>query len=200
MNKYPHLLMCILWRKWATHWNSLLLMKVTPLNSISKQSVPRQDEEGRERWCEVFCKNVSYIGKIICLLRATCQVNNGDHLYWTDNHIWTEKVSQIKGLCRRFQSKMATSLVNGGGTADQTTKNIHVLRVLERGLVLNRFYSRRRPEKRMFQIKLETRQLIWIRVAGGRPEGIGEYHTAHSDTLCLWVWLSLAVPVAQESD
>ncbi len=69
---------------------------------------------------------------------------------------------------------MATSIVNGGGT-DQTTKNIHVLRVLERGLVLNRFYSRRRPEKRMFQIKLETRQLIWIRVAGGKPEGIGEY-------------------------
>ncbi len=71
---------------------------------------------------------------------------------------------------------MATSIVNGGGTADQTTKNIHVLRVLERGLVLNRFYSRRRPEKRMFQIKLETRQLIWIRVAGGKPEGIGEYN------------------------
>ena len=53
--------------------------------------------------------------------------------------------------------------------------NIHVLRVLERGLVLNRFFSKRRPEKRMFQMKLETRQLIWIRVAGGRPEGVSEY-------------------------
>ena len=52
--------------------------------------------------------------------------------------------------------------------------NIHVLRVLERGLVLNRFFSKRRPEKRMFQVKLETRQLIWIRVAGSRPEGFGE--------------------------
>ncbi len=74
---------------------------------------------------------------------------------------------------------MATAI--GRGTDRSVIANglsnpadVHVLRVLERGLVLNRFFSKRRPEKRMFQLKLETRQLIWIRVAGGRPEGVSE--------------------------
>ena len=65
-------------------------------------------------------------------------------------------------------SNMALS--NGGGTVSDVTR---ILQILERGLVLTRFSTRRRPEKRSFQVKLETRQLIWVRVAG-RREGVGK--------------------------
>ena len=52
--------------------------------------------------------------------------------------------------------------------------DIHeVMRALEGGSKLTRFYSRRKPEYRMFRIKLETRQLIWTRSIGGKPEGTG---------------------------
>ena len=70
----------------------------------------------------------------------------------------------------------------GGGRAHQDLVNgvgamhdIHeVMRALEGGSKLTRFYSRRKPEFRMFRVKLETRQLIWTRSIGGKPEGTGE--------------------------
>lgn len=49
-----------------------------------------------------------------------------------------------------------------------------IMRRLESGLVLKRFYSKRRPEKRMYQVKLETRQLVWQRPTNNRPQGCGK--------------------------
>ena len=65
-------------------------------------------------------------------------------------------------------------------------------RVLERGMVLTRFVSSKRtPERRMFQVKLETRQLIWSRGSVmGRPEGVGKF-----PPLCSTVWQHLCVCV-----
>ena len=53
-----------------------------------------------------------------------------------------------------------------------------ILRRLENGLLLKRFYSvkssKRKPEKRMFKVKLETRELVWTRhTTSTRPEGSG---------------------------
>ena len=57
--------------------------------------------------------------------------------------------------------------------------NINTLmRVLEEGYMLIRFSPKRKHEKKVFQVKLETRQLIWTRNIGtslARPEGVGEY-------------------------
>ena len=56
-----------------------------------------------------------------------------------------------------------------------------ILRALEQGMALTRFYKSKKPEKRLFQVKLETRQLIWTRTiamqAGTRPEGTCKYLT-----------------------
>lgn len=50
---------------------------------------------------------------------------------------------------------------------------VDTLRNLERGLVVTIFFSRRRqgPERRTLKVKLETRQLLWIKAQGSRPEG-----------------------------
>ncbi|XP_063440480.1 1-phosphatidylinositol 4,5-bisphosphate phosphodiesterase gamma-1-like isoform X4 [Mytilus trossulus] len=45
-------------------------------------------------------------------------------------------------------------------------------RSLERGLVVTIFFGKnKRPEKRTLQVRIETRQLVWIRAQGGKPEG-----------------------------
>jgi hypothetical protein len=49
-----------------------------------------------------------------------------------------------------------------------------IMRALEGGSKLTRFYHRRRPEFRMFRVRLETRQLIWTRSIGGKAEGKGQ--------------------------
>ncbi|KAK2162254.1 hypothetical protein LSH36_101g04011 [Paralvinella palmiformis] len=49
---------------------------------------------------------------------------------------------------------------------------LDTLRALEAGSRLTRFYMRKRPEIRMFSVKLETRQIVWSRNNGGKPEGI----------------------------
>ena len=84
---------------------------------------------------------------------------------------------------------MATSQVPNGGTLNDFNT---MYRVLERGMVLTRFVSSKRtPERRMFQVKLETRQLIWSRGSVmGRPEGVGKF-----PPLCSTVWQHLCVCV-----
>ena len=65
---------------------------------------------------------------------------------------------------------MANGLENG-----TFLPNLHgVLRVLEGGMVLTRFYSRKKPEKRNFLVRLETRQLIWNKANwnSSKPEGM----------------------------
>ena len=65
-----------------------------------------------------------------------------------------------------------------GSTGSSMSSVIHTtMRRLENGMLLKRFYSKRKPEKRMFQVKLETRQLVWMRPGNtnsGRPEGCGK--------------------------
>nr|ABM55782.1 phospholipase C gamma [Chaetopterus pergamentaceus] len=71
-----------------------------------------------------------------------------------------------------LQNGVSTS----GGVGLATEFNQHtMLRLLERGCVFTKFYPKKRPEKRTFQVKLETRQLIWIRNQGGRAEGTVDF-------------------------
>ncbi|XP_029646893.1 1-phosphatidylinositol 4,5-bisphosphate phosphodiesterase gamma-1 isoform X4 [Octopus sinensis] len=58
------------------------------------------------------------------------------------------------------------SMPNGMGNDINT-----VLRDLERGLVVGLFFPRKKPEKRTLSVRLETRQLIWVKTLGSRPEG-----------------------------
>lgn len=45
---------------------------------------------------------------------------------------------------------------------------------LELGTVLTRFYARKRPEKRSYEVEFESRQVLWRRQAG-RTEGASKY-------------------------
>ncbi|XP_067931452.1 1-phosphatidylinositol 4,5-bisphosphate phosphodiesterase gamma-1-like [Watersipora subatra] len=46
------------------------------------------------------------------------------------------------------------------------------LRILENGLILTRYYVRKRPEKLTFKVRLHTGELIWIRSEGQvKPDG-----------------------------
>jgi len=54
--------------------------------------------------------------------------------------------------------------------------NVHeMLHALEEGTKLTRHYHGKREIKHV-QVKLETRELIWTRNAGGRPEGTGPFN------------------------
>ncbi|XP_012935284.1 1-phosphatidylinositol 4,5-bisphosphate phosphodiesterase gamma-1 isoform X2 [Aplysia californica] len=64
---------------------------------------------------------------------------------------------------------MAALMVNGG---PPTPDMVEVMRILEMGLVTTIFFYRKRPERRTLKIKLESRQLMWIKSQAGRPEGI----------------------------
>ena len=77
-------------------------------------------------------------------------------------------------------SKMATTRkhsTNSGTLSPSAVNNsTHgMMRALEGGLMITRYSFRRRAEKRMFQVKLETSQLIWMRNLGSRPDGFREY-------------------------
>ncbi|KAK2180276.1 hypothetical protein NP493_448g01031 [Ridgeia piscesae] len=70
----------------------------------------------------------------------------------------------------------ANSVAGPLSTVNSSTHGI--MRALEGGMMLTRYSFRRRAEKRMFQVKLETRQLIWTRNVGStRPDGSSEYIT-----------------------
>ena len=62
------------------------------------------------------------------------------------------------------------SVVNGRNFEDMT----QLMRVLEGGYMLRRFTSKRKDQRKVFQVKLETRQLIWTSNIGSRPEGVGK--------------------------
>nr|XP_022335650.1 1-phosphatidylinositol 4,5-bisphosphate phosphodiesterase gamma-1-like isoform X2 [Crassostrea virginica] len=51
------------------------------------------------------------------------------------------------------------------------TNEVEIYRCLERGLVVTIFFSKKKPEKKTLQVKLETRQLVWIRAMGAKPDG-----------------------------
>ncbi|XP_071092078.1 1-phosphatidylinositol 4,5-bisphosphate phosphodiesterase gamma-1-like isoform X1 [Haliotis cracherodii] len=63
---------------------------------------------------------------------------------------------------------MAAPITNGGLPGPDV---VEVLRPIERGLVATVFFYRKKPERRTLRIKLETRQLMWIKSQGSRPEG-----------------------------
>ena len=54
------------------------------------------------------------------------------------------------------------------------TNEVEIYRCLERGLVVTIFFSKKKPEKKTLQVKLETRQLVWIRAMGAKPDGTCE--------------------------
>lgn len=62
----------------------------------------------------------------------------------------------------------APMIINGG---PPTPDVVEVLRHLERGLVTSIYFYRKKPERRSLRVKLETRQLLWIKTQGARPEG-----------------------------
>ncbi|KAL5020958.1 hypothetical protein ScPMuIL_000113 [Solemya velum] len=51
------------------------------------------------------------------------------------------------------------------------TDVIDIFRSLELGLVVTVYFYKKRPERRTLRVKLETKQLLWIKAQGGRPEG-----------------------------
>ena len=62
-------------------------------------------------------------------------------------------------------------MINGG---PPTPDMVEVMRYLEMGLVTTIFWSGKRPERRTLKVKLESRQLMWIKSQAARPEGTGE--------------------------
>lgn len=62
----------------------------------------------------------------------------------------------------------------GSDPAIQAQEMFDVMRTVGGGTWLTRFPRSKRPENRMFQVRLETRELIWSRNIGGKPEGVGE--------------------------
>ena len=66
---------------------------------------------------------------------------------------------------------MASVMINGG---PPTPDMLEVMRLLEMGLVTTIFFYRKRPERRTLKVKLESRQLMWIKNQTSRPEGIGK--------------------------
>lgn len=69
-----------------------------------------------------------------------------------------------------LSDKMAASsgpLPNGGPVAPTSFAEMEqIIRALEVGTVMIKFFPRRKPERRSFSIKLETRQIIWQRTVG----------------------------------
>lgn len=63
---------------------------------------------------------------------------------------------------------------------DNNTEMNNLYRDLELGTVLTLFYSKKsqRPERRTFQVKLETRTIIWTR-GTDKIEGESEYMHVH---------------------
>uniref|UniRef100_T1IHK2 1-phosphatidylinositol 4,5-bisphosphate phosphodiesterase gamma n=1 Tax=Strigamia maritima TaxID=126957 RepID=T1IHK2_STRMM len=61
---------------------------------------------------------------------------------------------------------MATSSLCNGGPVAPGLGIEQTLRALEGGSVMVKFFPRRRPERRSFSVKLETRQIIWQRTVG----------------------------------
>ncbi|XP_055891169.1 1-phosphatidylinositol 4,5-bisphosphate phosphodiesterase gamma-1-like isoform X2 [Biomphalaria glabrata] len=64
---------------------------------------------------------------------------------------------------------MASIMVNGG---PPTPDLVEIMRLLEMGLVTTIFFYRKRPERKTLKVKLESRQLMWIKTQAGRPEGV----------------------------
>ncbi|XP_035231210.1 1-phosphatidylinositol 4,5-bisphosphate phosphodiesterase gamma-1-like, partial [Stegodyphus dumicola] len=67
-------------------------------------------------------------------------------------------------------SKMAaTSVMNGVSSMPTSLSEIEqIYRKLEQGTDLLKLYLKRKPERRTFCVKLETRQIIWLRHVAGR--------------------------------
>ena len=58
----------------------------------------------------------------------------------------------------------------------RSLSDIHdTLCALEDGSSLTRYFRNKRPESRMFRVLLETRELVWTRNVGGKPEGVGMF-------------------------
>ncbi|KFM61282.1 1-phosphatidylinositol-4,5-bisphosphate phosphodiesterase gamma-1, partial [Stegodyphus mimosarum] len=67
-------------------------------------------------------------------------------------------------------SKMAaSSVMNGVSSMPTSLSEIEqIYRKLEQGTDLLKLYLKRKPERRTFCVKLETRQIIWLRPVAGR--------------------------------
>ena len=71
---------------------------------------------------------------------------------------------------------MATFPLTNDGGGNDMSHMFSIMTCLERGLNLTRiWYSSKKPrsEWKLFQVKLESRQLIWQ--AGNRREGVGKF-------------------------
>lgn len=74
------------------------------------------------------------------------------------------------------------SLFTNGPCLPSEAEGAHLCRSLEVGTVMTLFYSKKsqRPERKTFQVKLETRQIIWSR-GSDKIEGA-------SKCVCVCVW------------
>ncbi|XP_064641817.1 1-phosphatidylinositol 4,5-bisphosphate phosphodiesterase gamma-1-like isoform X2 [Lineus longissimus] len=78
----------------------------------------------------------------------------------------------INGISSMYpgSSSSSNSSLPNGGPLIMSEAAIGDVRRMEQGMVMTKFFPKR-PERRMFQVKMETRQLVWYRVQGNRPEG-----------------------------
>jgi len=70
-------------------------------------------------------------------------------------------------------------------SANRSLSDVHdTLCALEEGSSLTRYFRNKRPESRMFRVLLETRELVWMRSVGGKPEGVGMF-CRHVFVMCV---------------
>ena len=82
-----------------------------------------------------------------------------------------------------------TRSLSNGGTIPHPHM-ISTIRTLEEGIMLTKFAFKKRPERKMVQVKLETRQLMWAKSVGqGKQEGVGKYIITYLATVlqCLMI-------------
>lgn len=89
------------------------------------------------------------------------------------------KLRQILAEVEALDKMAAPSGLPNGDHAN----DIHeMIRQLESGLVTTVFFSKRKPEKRTCRVKLETKQLLWIR--NSRQEGAGKEKKSNKKNYC----------------
>ena len=81
--------------------------------------------------------------------------------------------------------------MGGGGSTSFLSEREQVIGKLERGMYVTKFFSKRRPEKKLLAVRRETMLLVWSRVmpAGHSSSQLTGTYVRHY-TLCVRGFLS----------
>lgn len=92
--------------------------------------------------------------------------------------------ARVKGCAAEAAAAAAAGPSSASRVPDWTEASAHSLRRLETGTAMTLFYQKKsqRPERRTFQVKADTRLIVWSRNSD-KTEGEGEYEQqAHAST------------------